>query len=56
MISGLAESYYVFPDKTMEYIKGAKFDRQILEMAKNKIEKIYRLPEASVGRFAEVVK
>ena len=52
---GLAESYYVFPDKTMEYIKGAKFDRQILEMAKNKIEKIYRLSETDVISFAEVI-
>lgn len=52
---GLAESYFVFPDKTIEYIKGAQFDRQILEMTKNKIEKIYRLPEADVNRFAEVI-
>ena len=29
---GLAESYFVFPDKTIEYIKGAQFDRQILEI------------------------
>ena len=33
----------------------AQFDRQILEMTKNKIEKIYRLPEADVNRFAEVI-
>ncbi len=52
---GLAESYFVFPDKTIEYIKGAQFDRQILEMTKNKIEKIYRLPEADVNGFAEVI-
>ena len=45
----------MFPDKTIEYIKGAQFDRQILEMTKNKIEKIYRLLEADVNRFAEVI-
>ena len=53
--STVVESYFVFPDKTIEYIKGAQFDRQILEMTKNKIEKIYRLPEADVNRFAEVI-
>jgi len=52
---GLAESYFVFPDKTIDYIKNAKFEDRILEMAREKIEKIYRLPKEDVERFAEAL-
>ena len=45
----------MFRDGKFRELKGAQFDRQILEMPKNKIEKIYRLPEADVNRFAEVI-
>ena len=45
----------MFRDGKFRELKGAQFDRQILEMTKNKIEKIYRLPEADVNRFAEVI-
>ena len=53
---GLAESYFVFPDKTIDYIKKAKFENRILEMTRDKIEKIYRLPEEDVERFSKMLQ
>lgn len=50
---GLSECYYVFPDKTVDYITSHSFDENILKMTLDKLENIYRLPKESVKCFAE---
>ena len=44
-----------FRDGKFRELKGAQFDRQILEMTKNKIEKIYRPPAAAAPRPAAAI-
>lgn len=51
---GWAECYFAYPDLTVKYLKEHRAADDILAMARDAIENVYRLPADEVKRFSEI--